>query len=92
MMDMVQVRSVFRTLIAKRDQADELTLALMRHPDVRTVQDRLMEVCDMKLRIHERLCDAVTKLRKEYPDTRTMLHPWNRAEYNQYQRVTEEIV
>ena len=89
---MLQVRNVFRTLIDKRDQADELTLALMRHPDVRVVQHKLMEVCDTKLRIHERLCDAVTLLRKKYPDTRTMPHPWNRAEYNQYQRVTEEIV
>ena len=90
-MDLKEARDRFNMLIDKRDQADKLTLELMRHPEVRGVQDRLMDVCDMKLNTHERLCDAVTMLRKKYPDSnKTLFHPWHRAEYNMYERYEEK--
>jgi hypothetical protein len=90
MMGLKEARDLFKVLIDKRDQADKLTLELMRNPEVRGVQDRLMDVCDIKLNIHERLCDAVTMLRKKYPDgDKTLFHPWHRAEYNMYERHEE---
>lgn len=88
-MGMLEIREKFKALIDKRDQADKLTLELMRNPNARDVGDKLMDVCDIKHEIHERLCDAVTALRRKYPNTASLLHPWNRAEYNMYERYKE---
>jgi hypothetical protein len=91
-MEMLRIRNHFSALIDKRNETDKLALALMSNRDTPRHPEYLLRASEMKINIHERMCDAVTALRKKYPDTRTMLHPWNRAEYNQYQRVTEEIV
>ena len=88
-MGILEIREKFKALIDKRDQADKLTLELMCNPNVRDVGDKLMDVCDIKHEIHERLCDAVTALRRKYPNTASLLHPWNRAEYNMYERYKE---
>ena len=88
-MGMLEIRERFKALIDKRDQADKLTLELMCNPNARDVGDKLMDVCDIKHEIHERLCDAVTALRRKYPNTASLLHPWNRDEYNMYERYEE---
>jgi hypothetical protein len=82
-----EVIQKFRSLVAKRDEADELTLALMRHPQAHEVSDKLMDVCDTKLHIHEMMRDAVTRLRAKYPQTKYgMPYPWLHPEFDQYER------
>ena len=76
----------FKALIAKRDESDKLLLSLMQNKDFRnagiTMSD-ILQVHDAKLETHERLCDAVTRLRRTLPNS---VFPWNRPEYNQYER------
>ena len=77
----------FKELMKKQQEADELLIDLLSHPEVCEVKDQIWEVCAMKSRAREALCGLIPKLRKSYPPTLKLLSlPWNAKEYDKYDR------
>ena len=82
----------FRSIVAKRDEADRKLNELMGHKDFKTdVQmDDVHKINEAMAEYHERMCEVVTALREKYPTNRIGIPaPWARPEYDKYQRHSE---
>lgn len=88
-MSQYETMKKFTELTSKVRELDKLTLEIMRHPEVRDISDKLLDICDAKLRVHTLMCSVVTKARAKYPDRIGNL-PWNRPEYDHYYQPQQE--
>ena len=84
--EMLRIRNHFQALLDKLEQTDKLALALMSNRDTPRYPEYLTLASEMKIKIYEQMCDAVTLLRQKHPNTREVFHPWNKSEYNMYHR------
>ena len=77
----------FKELMKKQQEADELLIDLLSHPEVCEVKDQIWEIWEMKAQTRGLLCRLIPKLRKSYPPTLKLLSlPWNAREYDKYDR------